>query len=141
MSFIRKIFEKEQDYCKKLVKMERFMMKNDGFENQIKFYNDEAPEILDKYKKMLSKHPKLIEQPELAKDILKGIAQDFYIKAFKKCGMTYKDIESAAAYEEKLESDTYASTIGQKVGGKAKKSVKQTLKKIVKRSKPKPKQK
>lgn len=134
MSFIRKIFEKEQDYCKKLVKMERFMMKNEGLENQIRFYNQEAPEILDKYKKMLIKHPRLTEEPELAKDILKGIVQDWIIKSVKKCGMSFKDIESAAAYEEKLESDTMT-------GGKPKKSVKQSLKKIVKRSKPKPKQK
>lgn len=132
MSFIRKIFEKDQDYCKKLVKMERFMMKNEGLENQIRFYNQEAPEILDKYKKMLIKHPELIEKPELAKAILKGISQDWYMKSFKKCGMTFEDIASAAAYEEKLESDTMT-------GGKPKKSVKQSLKKIVKRSKPKQK--
>lgn len=96
------VFNKKEDYCKKMIKLKKLIILNPGMNDKIKFYTEEAPKVIKEYKKQLQENPTLMDKPELAEIVLQGIAWQWLSKAMDKCGMSLEDIAIAA--EKELQS-------------------------------------
>ncbi len=114
------IFSKKEDYCKKMIQLKKLTTLNPGINDKIKFYTEEAPQVIKLYKKQLKENPMLLDKPELAEIVLQGIAWQWISKALDKCGMSLEDIAKAAEKEFQA-------------GGKPKKTIKRKHKVVRKK--------